>query len=505
MEEQTEITEKSGKTDHLSVAEITFAIPAQSFGITCWISTEETLPVVTEFALRTAHVCGSLTPAQLQAFFGFSSKEVAAVIRTLEDEKLIRWDEDHLMLTPYALGRFLDSSDSIPRFFKISEWSGEVVFDLIGFGHARKPSRLRRTNAMLELLPRDQDKQSKTLYWAERSFQENFRKIMRKDRVEIYKVSEVEAGERFMIPLPCTFNVALDERLGIARSLQDELFEGQLEVAEAISDALSTPVYGGNEGFDQFITIFGDGLLGRYMKGSRFELRNYIEDVHVWHREGYSGGSEAILGALYLQKNRRRLAAWTRTCFTSQDVTQKSAPRSACWLVPQTRFWGRSPAVRLTTDEETRLLRGEITEAGELTSEADALRKNSGVKAILQSGGSRDSEVYARVHRNSFPKLFLAGGTVMNGQCELFIVPDCFICAVFHYQIDQAIPIPIGFISSSPVHISAGTDLVRSLASGQHQIRSARPDEGPQDVERELSFILGMVPDEQIPPNGSKP
>jgi len=278
-----------------------------------------------------------------------------------------------------------------------------------------------------------------------------------------------------------------------------------LEVAEAISDALSTPVYGGNEGFDQFITIFGDGLLGRYMKGSRFELRNYIEDVHVWHREGYSGGSEAILGALYLQKNRRRLAAWTRTCFTSQDVTQKSAPRSACWLVPQTRFWGRSPAVRLTTDEETRLLRGEIAEAGELTSEADALRKNSGVKAILQSGGLRDSEVYARVHRNSFPKLFLAGGTVMNGQCELFIVPDCFICAVFHYQIDQAIPIPIGFISSSPVHISAGTDLVRSLASGQHQIRSARPDEGPQDVERELSFILGMVPDEQIPPNGSKP
>ena len=48
----------------IEVSEITFAVPAQTFGITCAISTEQTLPVVTEFALRLISVCDALT-AQL--------------------------------------------------------------------------------------------------------------------------------------------------------------------------------------------------------------------------------------------------------------------------------------------------------------------------------------------------------------------------------------------------------------------------------------------------------
>ena len=68
--------------EHLAVDEITFAIPAQSFAISCAISAEEALPVVTEFALRIAYVCGTLSPAQIQDFFGFSKKETDAVLKS---------------------------------------------------------------------------------------------------------------------------------------------------------------------------------------------------------------------------------------------------------------------------------------------------------------------------------------------------------------------------------------------------------------------------------------
>ena len=61
--------------EQLAIDEITFAIPAQSFAIACAISAEEALPVVTEFALRIAFVCGTLSPLQVQDFFGFSKKE----------------------------------------------------------------------------------------------------------------------------------------------------------------------------------------------------------------------------------------------------------------------------------------------------------------------------------------------------------------------------------------------------------------------------------------------
>ena len=179
-------------SEQLEIFDITFALPAQSFAVTCWITTAESLPVVTEFALRLTHVCGTLSVAQLQLFFGFTDKEVAAVVRTFEDERLVMWEDDKIVLTPYALSRFLDSSDSVPRFFKISEWTGEVIFDLISFRHSKKPNRHRHANAMVELVPKNRDKQAKTIYWAGRSFQESFRDIMRKDKVEIYKVSEVE-------------------------------------------------------------------------------------------------------------------------------------------------------------------------------------------------------------------------------------------------------------------------------------------------------------------------
>ncbi len=127
----------------LAVDEITFAIPAQSFDISCSISAEEALPVVTEFALRITHVCGLVSPVQLQNYFGYSEKETAAVVKALLDERLIQWHEDQLELTPYSKARFQDSSDDLPRFFKIQDWNGSVVFDLISFSPAERPSRLR--------------------------------------------------------------------------------------------------------------------------------------------------------------------------------------------------------------------------------------------------------------------------------------------------------------------------------------------------------------------------
>jgi hypothetical protein len=484
----------------LSITEITFALPAQRFGITCAISTEEALPVVTEFALRMTHVCGALMPSQLQCFFGFSDKEVAAVVRTLEAERLVRWQDDHLVLTHYALGIFLDSSESIPRFFKIVDWTGEVVFDLISFSPVKKPDPRRRTNAMVELSPQDPEKESKTLYWAERSFQENFRQIMRRDRVEIYKISDVEAGERFMLPLPCTFSLALDERLGIQRSMDDELLGEQLEIAQAISDALSIPSQRTNDSLAAFAEAFQDPILARYFKNGQFELRTYIEDVHVWKRESYSDRSEPLLGSLHLTRNRRKLADWTTTSTESEEKARHEDPLSACWLIPQTGFWGRSPEVRRVNDEQTRLLRGENKDAVETNDELGEKRKNSGVKAILQCGGLKDTGMYARIHRYSFPKLFGTTTLIFNGQVEIFVVPGRFMCALFHYQTDHSIPIPIGFISATPSRIETAIHLLRNLARDQHGIHSLRNDEAC-DVNKEFEFLWK----ERIPVQGTTP
>jgi len=110
--------DKPMNEDQLSFAEVEFALPAQTFRITCALSAEESLPVVTEFVLRMIHVCRAMRPDQIQRFFGFNEKEVAAVIATMHEERLVRWEDERLELTPYALSRFLESSDLIPPFLQ---------------------------------------------------------------------------------------------------------------------------------------------------------------------------------------------------------------------------------------------------------------------------------------------------------------------------------------------------------------------------------------------------
>ena len=165
------------RLDRLPVAEVTFAIPTQRFAVTCAISTEETLPVVTEFSIRMIYACGTVSPEQLQIFFGFTEKETAAVIATLLDERLVRWDDDQLGLTPQALALFLESVDNVPRCFRIQEWSGEVYFELISLSPIKRSRGSGRSRALVDLRPADPERESSTRYWAERAFQEHFAQV----------------------------------------------------------------------------------------------------------------------------------------------------------------------------------------------------------------------------------------------------------------------------------------------------------------------------------------
>jgi len=472
-------------SEQLAVGEVTFAIPAQSFAIACAVSAEESLPVVTEFVLRMIHTCGAMSARQIQDFFGFNDKEAAAVIRTLHDELLVQWEEDELRLTPYALGRFLESSDNIPRFFKIREWSSEIDFDLIQFSPVKKGSRYRRTNAMVELLAVDQDKVSNTLHWAERSFQENFQKIMRQDRVEIYKISEVRAGERFMIPLPCVFSLSSDGRAEMVRSVDDEVFGEHLAISQAISDALSSTESSNNEALGTFIELFDDEVLRKFNTDNGFDLDGYARSVHLSKTTRYEDKREPILGSLHLPKNRRAVIQWIRA---QENNATAQHPMAAFWLAPQTRYWSRSARVRPLTDEMNRVLRGTRPDAIESTP-AEELRKWAGLRTVLQFGSMIDTKAYSRFHRYNFPKLFATTGKFLDGKCELLLVPGKLVVALFHYSTDQAVSVPLGFISDMASHIETARQILEGLTKGKNHIYPAEDRDTDLDLSQEFSAL----------------
>lgn len=463
--------------DRLAVDEITFAIPAQSFAISCAISAEEALPVVTEFALRIAYVCGSLSPTQIQEFFGFSSKETDAVIQALLSERLIQWNDDQLELTSYALARFQDSSDNLPRFFKIQDWSAEVVFDLISFSPAGRTSRLRRIRSQVELATRNFDKQSRTIQFAEQSFQHNFRQICTKEKAEIYKISSVDPGERFSIPLPCVFHLDLSGSPTVARNIDDESFGGRLEIAEAISDALASQERGNNESLLDFIRTFDDGLLGRYAADDTFDLRRYAQDVHLTKAAGYTDDRVTpMLGALHLQRNADMLLARLQAELTLDDapahehsdadgvageacseaVAPAPAPAGhddALWWAPQSSLWARSRSARDLAQKIDALLHSQ--QKG-----AEVVRA-SAVRVVVPGGDRRASRERLSVYWDQFPQLFGTEISLLNGNLELLLIPERLVCVMYHFHLaHQAIAVPIGFMSSHPDHLRAAGALV---------------------------------------------
>jgi hypothetical protein len=472
--------------DLLAIDEITFAIPAQSFDISCSISAEEALPVVTEFALRITYVCGSVSPAQLQSFFGYSEKETSAVIKALLDERLIQWHDEQLELTPYAEARFQDSSDELPRFFKIQDWSAEVVFDLISFSPAERPSRLSRVRSLIELTPQDPDKQSKTIQWAERSFQENFREICKKDRAEIYKISDVDAGERFNIPLPCIFHVNFDGPTSIQRDIDDESFGDRLEIAEAISDAMAGSDRRTNDNLENFIAIFDDDVLKKYISNETFDLRRYVQDVHLTKAHNYLHGKVTpLLGSLYLKRNAAILQDWLRVWAveesTSQDERQETL--SALWLAPQSRLWARTRAAKELLQTINRALVPKSV--GDLNAPA------RGVRTVLQIDRV-DHHIATKTYRDTFPKLVASSQVLMGGNLELFLLPHRFMCALFHFRLEHhPVTVPFGFISSHGPHLDAATHLIsRHILERGNMILLHGGQEGePFDQVKEFSFL----------------
>lgn len=488
--------------EHLAVDEITFAIPAQSFAIACAISAEEALPVVTEFALRIAYVCGTLSPKQLQDFFGFSKKECDAVLQSLLDERLLQWNDEHLELTGYALARFQDSSDNLPRFFKIQDWSAEVVFDLISFSPAGRPTRLRRVRSQVELATRNFDKQSRTLQYAEQSFQQNFRQICNKEKAEIYKISAIDAGERFSIPLPCTFHLDFDGQTSLRRDIGDESFGSRLEIAESITDVLANTGRGNNEHLREFIQIFDDTLLSRYISGETFDLRRYVQDVHLTQLVRPADDRVIpVLGALYLPRNVALLTGLlqatmsvvdTKTDEFSTDTSELETPHlqhvrdanpnSALWFAPQSTLWARTRSARELVNKIDRLL---LPKEGSSSSD--------GVYVVVHAERQFFREQLF-VYQDQFTRLLATDVALMDGSLELLIVPGTIVCAMFHFHLaHQALAVPIGFISSSTEHVAAASALVSKRFDGRLDGFKVGRAEGEDALKNNLARLISQL------------
>ena len=138
--------------------------------------------------------------------------------------------------------------------------------------------------------------------------------------------------------------------------------------------------------------------------------------------------------------------------------------RPICWLAPDISFWGRAKAARSLLLRMNRVVRApdespdEDTpdEPGELLPE---------VRVLLPPGRLLDHKA-VMAYRDSVPGAITLSRTVLDGNVEILWVPDKFVCVLYHFFSDHAIPMPFGFVSSEKHHLEAAERIILEEAIG---------------------------------------
>ena len=308
--------------------------------------------------------------------------------------------------------------------------------------------RVNRVDTLMELTPKDREQESQTKVEAERSFQEHFHRVYKGGRAEIYKISEVEPGERFYIPLSCRFAIDVKNGTQINRTLSNPSFDNRLEIASAITKALSASAICENPDLDRFERELKDPFLKAYLTGNDLEFTKYIENVHLRPLAKYELDTVPLLGSLDLAPNRALL-------LSKLEKSSGVGSDRAYWLAPQSRYWSRARGVKRLVRGVTGFLRKDTpTDVA-----SDEQLQKALLKIIFQSQEADDA-VLTQTYQNTLPSLFFSRGQVLSGRVEVLLCPGRLMAALYHYAIEESpMTVPIGFLSSEPAYLDAAAKL----------------------------------------------
>ncbi len=87
---------------------------------------------------------------------------------------------------------------------------------------------------------------------------------------------------------------------------------------------------------------------------------------------------------------------------------------------------------------------------------------SSSVKVLLQRSDADDRH-YTKTYSSTLPEVYGTTASAFDGRLELFLISGKMVCALFHYQLQHPVTVPIGFISKAPDPLSVAEKIMRDL------------------------------------------
>ncbi|MDX0492505.1 hypothetical protein GOC53_19815 [Sinorhizobium medicae] len=334
----------SAATEKLEIDSVDFEIPCRRFTIRAMITRDRQLPVVEEFLLRMLAVLDRVSIRRLRTWFGFTEAEIETVLVDLESKAQVEVKGDDVLLAPGGRELFKNTpAGAIPRLVEVAPIIDHVWFDLVSRNMVPR-SRARAVDYLVRLKEQPSARDLPATF-AREAFESNFRDYARRiarlddpDAVNIYSVSEVEAGTysyqsvRAEIELDPSRS-ALRPRFSI---FDDDPGKFQLLTMTASDEwrGLTFPETS-QTSTSEYERLTGDARLAPLMRSK--------PTAETWHEllaNVSQSGFRRSLGAAYLERNVTLLVDTLKRVRTA-----RAEPAEFVWLRPSGTGWGRSRRV----------------------------------------------------------------------------------------------------------------------------------------------------------------
>lgn len=419
--------------------------------------------MVTEFVLRLIRTTESVTSQQLQNFFGFTPDETIAVIDSLISQKLIMWGEDDesLVLTEYAMSKFDESSDSVPRFTKVEPWSVKVDFDLVSFSFVSGAKSADSGNAVVlpvkdEFLARSNDLAAKS--FSSKFFEYVDKNKKTKNKIDLYKISSVKTAwsyfHKFSVDI-CTDPRDATEISREVRMTDTDLVADQVDIIQATTDALEAQKNGTNYGhFIEYVSAVEDAVLARYFGDNSFLVEKYLQEVVLYKHAGYHPGTVPVFGPLYNEGNissfTKKLDHAIRKLYKKNNSILPHL--FATWVAPSITTWGRSSSVFSAFEKVDRVISkynvGEISKA----------------KLLFHADDSQREWEIGNRFKSHVRSAFSHGSSLFGGSLEILLVPGVIASTVFHYVPPDRpyLSFPVGYTTTNAQKVQEISRLIET-------------------------------------------
>jgi hypothetical protein len=439
------------------INEATYSLPCRSFVIDYAVSERRKLAVVKEFTVRLLYSLKGITPEKIANYFGFTTDETQVVLASLQEERLIKWNDGNVELTTYAYDRFEEvDGKAEPRFFEVEDKIDSVTFDLLSFKLIAESSSGSVSPNNMEI-PLPKDVMGNLTEKAKAAFDQQFNTFIEKakgidtytEAVELYKINQVYSRNDRLLPIRIKYTVTAgtchSPEIKYVDEWMDEwdedktLFSSICSQTESIGFELTSL----NKCIDEYVSLTQDPIILDFYRNEKFDFCAALQAYEA-NKGFFELETRMLVGNIYSKENSDLINSLLDYKL-GEDA--KIPSKGILWSIePSNKVWGRGPELE--------------TFLQSLEQRLDERKRPVGT--VLAVNVQSKQEAFKVKDLYGITKCEFQGLNkhIGNGQVEILLIPGVLLVCTFHSLIENHYPLtlPLGFVTTDEDRIRAVQD-----------------------------------------------